>query len=326
MGNGGRHKRGMVGRTGTGHKQVTGKGQPGQGERHRRGTGWGGVRRWAQGKDGDRQGLSQLDYGVGQPGYGGAGARSGYGEAPSRALGAASAHLEGAVVVRGQVAQVVLGRPVPPRLLLHQRCGLTHTGRQAGGQPARRPGPSLPPPRPRTHRLPHARRLVALVEVRQRVHHDIPGHQPWARHLGCGHCACALTSRPMGEHTPAAKAPPPAIKSRPSVTKPRPFPARPSAQAPPLPVDSSSGPAAPGAFPGLPRPSRCNSDPGPAPPCPVPPLPERLHPGPAPPCPVPPLPARPRPLKERRHVKGWIDELLLIHGTAYRSMELVIDP
>lgn len=67
---------------------------------------------------------------------------------------AAPPHLECAVVVRRQVAQVVLRRPVPPRLLLHQRRGLEHTRRQ-GAAPPTRP-PSLPPARP-PHAPPPAR-------------------------------------------------------------------------------------------------------------------------------------------------------------------------
>lgn len=172
----------------------------------------GGTPEGYAGRDRDGQGLSQPGDGVRTSGIGDRGSPAGVRRGPGLGSGccqAGAAHLEGAVVVRGQVAEIILGRPVPPRLLLHQRSGLTHTGRQAGGQPARRPGPS-PPPRPRTHRLPHARRLVALVEVGQRIHHHVPRHQPRARHLGRGreHCACALTSRPAGPHTAPAPTPP----------------------------------------------------------------------------------------------------------------------
>lgn len=201
-------------------------------ERHRRGTG---TREGYGGRTGTGRVCPSQVTEWGQAGYGGTGPGSG-------SCQAASAHLEGAVVMRGQVAQVVLGRAVPPRLLLHQRRGLSHTGRQAGGQPARRPGPSPPPPRPRTHRLPHARRLVALVEVGQRIHHDIPGHQPRARHLGRGraHCACANTSRPAGPHAARAQTPPPRTSPAPLGSNPAPSrstaPGLTPASAPPLPV------------------------------------------------------------------------------------------
>lgn len=158
----------------------------------------------------------------------------GRGAAPRAGAGAGAAHLEGAVVLRRQVAEVVLGGPVPPRLLLHQRRSLAHAGRQAGAPP---PLPAPAPARPgpaRTHRLADARRLVALVEVRQRVHHHLARHQPRPRH------------RPPG---PARPGPAPRLR-RPRGSAPRRLRAGP---APPLPAP---GRRPPRPCPPLPAPSR----------------------------------------------------------------------
>lgn len=197
-------------------------------------------------------------------------------------------HLKGAVVMRRQVTEVVLRRPVPPRLLLHQCRGLPHTGRQERHPPPRprppaaRPAPAAPA---RAHRLTDARRLVALVKVGQRVHHHIARHQPRARHAApdSALCACAGTGPPPIAAAAVRLRTPPSPRAPPNIPRRR----RDVPLAPPPPRPSRLGP--------LPAPP-----PDPAPPltrlAPPPPL---LAPPSTPPRPLP-RPSRPRRGTERR--------------------------
>lgn len=185
-------------------------------------------------------------------------------------------HLKGAVVMRWQVTEVVLRRPVPPRLLLHQCRGLPHTGRQERRPPpppAARPAPAAPA---RAHRLTDARRLVALVEVGQRVHHHIARHQPRARHAAHDSALCACAGPPPIAAAAMRLRAPPSPRAPPNIP-PQETPRRTASPAPSQAFPAWTPPgSAPWPGPAPDPPGSAPAPPGPAlypTPPPAPPLP-----------------------------------------------------